>query len=514
MGGSSQRAPKKLSHRERSVLAFEAGNTERAFDLLSAHSLLSDDAESMKISDFYRWSNASKRPVLGIKIAVGLILDNPSNATSLKPIGTDLQSIMSGGGGGGGSQGGGVPGAIGMEGGSGSGMESGSGFGAAGAGGAAKPSLAAGAKPLTDAAGELASSFLKALGPYHSEGKWTVAFSENSYKGKPRRPGGNGGMPGSFGSPEGGNFGEPGIGGGFGEDSSSGQAGGGNQSGAILPFRFQQGGGPAVGGVAGGLSGFSGSSEGPSQSGFGQEPESGPGFGPGAPIGFGGQSGFGGEGGFGGQMPNGRNMPAPPPQWVAEDFELPSGVTPLGPCIDYIGSDDQAGLLAAAAEGGYDALVIFDVEIVLNRRTGIVNNTSRIKVLNVAEDVKESKVIASSKSLVNVTVARARLKKEDDGVESAAESVAKKMAELVSVQPIPDRMTQDAVVKSRMPKLLADSKISQLGKLGEVNFYYQKGFIDESQRREYFETIAGSEAPRLFSSKRSEKADAVESLLK
>ncbi len=191
-------------------------------------------------------------------------------------------------------------------------------------------------------------------------------------------------------------------------------------------------------------------------------------------------------------------MPAPPPQWVAEDFELPGGVTPLGPCIDYIGSDDQAGLLAAAAEGGYDALVIFDVEIVLNRRTGIVNNTSRIKVLNVAEDIKESKVIASSKSLVNVTVARARSKKEDDGVESAAESVAKKMAELVSVQPIPDRMTQDAVVKSRMPKLLADSKISQLGKLGEVNFYYQKGFIDESQRREYFETIAGSEALDCF----------------
>lgn len=519
MSGASQRAPKKLSHRERSVLAFEAGNTDRAIDLLSAQALVSDDSESMKISDLYRWSNASKRPVLGIKIAVGLVLDNPSNATSLKPIGTELQSIMSGGGAGGGPGGGsGAPGpaAVGLESGSGMGvgMESGSGFGTPGAGGAANPILAAGAKPLTDAAGELASQFLKALGPHHAEGKWSVAFQENSYKGKPRSPGNNGsGVPGSFG-PGGGNFGGPGISGEFEGDSGSGLGAGGMSAGAIMPFRFQQGGGPAVGAVASGVAGIPGPTSGATSSGFGQEEESPAGFGPGAPGGFGDPSGFNGQGGFGGQMPNGRNMAASLPQWVAEDFELPAGVTPLGPCIDYIGSDDQAGLLAAAAEGGYDALVIFDVEIALNRRTGIVNNTARIKVLSIAEDVKESKVIASSKTLVNVTVARARTKKEDDGVESAAESVAKKMSELISIQPIPDRMTQDAVVKSRMPKLLADSKISQLGKLGEVNFYYQKGFIDDSQRREYFETIAGAEAAKLFASKRSEKVDAVEALLK
>lgn len=512
MGGSSQRTPKKLSHRERSVQAFEAGNTERAFDLLSAQSLLADDAESMKISDLYRWSNASKRPVLGVKIAVGLILDNPSDATNLKPIGTDLQAIMSGGGGG---RGGSGPGFEGGDGGSGLGMESGSGFGAPGLDSRANADLSVGAKPLTDAAGELASRVLKALGGYHSEGKWTVAFSEHSYRGKPSRQSRNGnGMPGSFGTPGGGNFGDPEMGEGYGGDSSSGQVGGGNRAGSVLQFRFQQGGGPGVGSIASGFGGFSGPSGGESQSGFGQEPESDAGFGPGAPNGFGGQIGFDGQGGFGGQMPNGRNMPAPPPQWVAEDFELPGGITPLGPCVDYIGSDNQAELLAAAAEGGYDALVVFDVEIVLNRRTGIVNNTARVKVLNIAEDVKESKVIASSKPLVNVTVARARLKKEDDGVESAVESVTKKMAELIAVQPIPDRMTQDAVVKSRIPKLLADSKISQIGKLGEVNFYYQKGFIDESQRREYFETIAGAEAAKLFSSKRSERLDAVESLLK
>ncbi|AMV30607.1 hypothetical protein VN12_00730 [Pirellula sp. SH-Sr6A] len=524
MGGGSANAAKKLSFQERSKLTFEAGNWNRAYDLLSAQSLLSDDAESMNIADLYRWSTANKRPVLGMKIAVGLVLDNPSNATSLKPIGTDLQSIMSGGGAGG-AAGGSGPGSIGSEGGS------SGGYGAEGGiapPGAAKPSLAVGAKPLTDAAGELATRVIEAFGSHHSEGKWTVAFQESSYKGKPRMPGNNMpgsngfGAPGSFGNSGSDLYGESGSGPGIGENSAFGGGDlGGSQSGTptLQPFRFQQGGGgPGVGSIASGLSGFTGSAEqdsgggnfgqsAPGQFGSGEELPVGSGFGPGAPNGFGGP-------GFNGSMPGGQGSRMPSPQWVAEDFELPGDVTPLGPCLEYIGSDTQANLIARSKEGGYDALMVFDVEIVLNRRTGIVNNTARVKVLHMAEDPKEIKVIASSKPLVSVSVARARLKKEEDGVEDAADSVAKKSAEIISLQPMPDRLTQDAVVKNRMPKLLADTKISQLGKLGEVNFYYQKGFIDDAQRREFFEAIAGAEASKLLSSRRTEKVEAIESLLK
>ena len=525
MGGGSTSAPKMLTFQERSKLAFEAGNWNRAYDLLSAQSLLSDDAESMKIADFYRWSTANKRPVLGMKIAVGLVLDNPSNATSLKPIGTDLQSIMSGGGAGG-AAGGSGPGAIGSEGGS------SGGYGAEGGmapPGAAKPALAVGAKPLTDAAGELVTRVIEAFGTHHSEGKWTVAFQENSYKGKPRMPGNNMpgssgfGAPGSFGNSGGDLYGESGSGPGIGENNGfgGGDLGGSSQSGTptLQPFRFQQGGGgPGVGSIASGLSGFSGTSEqesgggnfgqsAPGQFGSGEELPVGSGFGPGAPNGFGGP-------GSNGSMPGGQGGRMPSPQWVAEDFELPGDVTPLGPCLEYIGSDVQANLIAKSKEAGYEALIVFDVEIILNRRTGIVNNTARVKVLHLAEDPKEIKVIASSKPLVSVTVARARLKKEEDGVEDAAESVAKKSAEIIALQPVPDRLTQDAVVKTRMPKLLADTKISELGKLGEVNFYYQKGFIDDAQRQEFFEAIAGAEASKLLSTRRTEKAEALESLLK
>jgi hypothetical protein len=104
--------PKKLTAKERATIAFEAGNMTRAYSLYHAFAISGDEAQASEIADEMRW--AARRPQIGLKVAVGLAMKNPANVPtgSLKPIGTDLQSILGSLAGGGGA--GAAPGGDGM----------------------------------------------------------------------------------------------------------------------------------------------------------------------------------------------------------------------------------------------------------------------------------------------------------------------------------------------------------------------------------------------------------------
>ncbi len=181
--------PKKLTFEERSKIAFQSGNTNRAYDLAYAHSLMSPDSDAMKVASAYRVAPTKSSPALGIQVAVGLSLVKPDGLTDLKPIGTDWQSITGGGGGMGPGSGG--MGAPGMD-----------GFGMPGMGGV-QGNATTGSKALTDAAGTMASSFIDAFKSEHAEGKWSLYFKDEEYKGRAAAAsqpgmGDMGGMAGGF----------------------------------------------------------------------------------------------------------------------------------------------------------------------------------------------------------------------------------------------------------------------------------------------------------------------------
>jgi hypothetical protein len=73
------------------------------------------------------------------------------------------------------------------------------------------------------------------------------------------------------------------------------------------------------------------------------------------------------------------------------------------------------------------------------------------------------------------------------------------MGEKVSLQPIPEKLTPDYVTKTRLPAIVANDKLSKLCKLSEVNFYYHKGYLDEAQRADFYERIAGELAEDVLS---------------
>jgi DNA-directed RNA polymerase subunit K/omega len=188
-------------------------------------------------------------------------------------------------------------------------------------------------------------------------------------------------------------------------------------------------------------------------------------------------------------------------------------VTPLAACLHYIGADEQAKLIKKAYEEGYDALLVFEVEVAQNRQTRVVNNSARVKAIIPAETQKEAKIVYSTSELVNVTVARAKQKSQNDGVEDAANRLVKKLVEAIALKDIPEKLTPEAIVSNRIPKLLKEEELSKLEKLGEINFYYSRGFIDESQRDDFFNKIAGKFASQLMTGSEEEKDEAIDELL-
>ena len=540
--------PKKLTAKERATIAFEAGNMTRAYSLYHAFAISGDETQASEIADEMRW--AARRPQIGLKVAVGLAMKNPANvpSNSLKPIGTDIQSIFgsSAGGGGAGGDGMGMVMGMGMPGGGLDGMSGGMESNASGAMKGVR------AKALSDAAGLLAEKVIDAFRDELSSGAYSVAFKEYPMSSRPgasflkgyapngAQGMGNGGMGNGMGFPGGDGMGNPGgegMGfpggegmGNFGNGDSGGE--GGMRPSGMRFFMSPQlseagvaGGGetlpmPGMGAPSAPGPGFAGPGRGGAGAMPGMDPLGASGYPGGMPgldpsgdgnSGFPGQGGQGFEGqGFGG--PQGQNQLPPPPN-ISKEIRPPEGVTPLAACLHYIGADEQGKLIKKAYEEGYDALLVFEVEIAQNRQTRVVNNSARVKAIIPAETQKEAKIVFSTSELVNVTVAKAKTKNQNDGVEDAANRVVKKLVEAIALKDIPDKLTPEAIVTNRIPKLLKEDSLSKLEKLGEINFYYSRGFIDESQRDDFFSKIAGKFASQLMTGSEEEKEEAIEELL-
>ncbi len=522
--------PKPLTLKEQSIVSFQAGNPKRAYALMQAHALQVADEEAVESLNEYRWASHRKRPQLGVTVAVGVTLKNTSNSSDLSPIGVEPRN------------------------GSGGGMEYGmspNGMGGANAN-------ASKTKSFAETTGAFGASLASAFKESHSKGSWAPAFKEISLSnGRPTGFGGsNGGFGGGFGEgseasfsggPQTAGFQEnngnqnSGYPSGYGQQQQSGNGGYGgdaysNMGGAPAGYpdgRGNPGGdyptmatgygpgappteasGPNESSPGPGLKGKGGTMSSPlkflqGKGGFGAVGagiDEGSGGGYGGPAGFGGQfGGPGGQDGFGG--PNGQS-PA-----FGANSKLPPGSTPIAPCLVYIGVDESAKLIKKAAQDGYDALIIFDVKVGLNRVLGKVTNDTFVSVVQPNLVPKEVKRIYSSKVLNNLQAAKSKAKGDSDGVDEVVERIIKGTEEALALQAIPAVLTPEIIMNKRVPALVKDTESSVIERLSEVNLYYSKGLIDDSQKAEAFAQIDGALGRVIATGSPSEKLAALEKLL-
>ena len=416
--------------KEQAVMAFQAGNAKRAYTLLQAHALQLSDEEAAEILKDYRWASHTKRPQLGVNIAVGVTIKNPMKFTDLAPIGSDDKNQAGGGGGD-------------------------SGFGAAAGMGGMAGEGADSTKPksLIESTGVLSSRLAQAFKVSHEKGVWCPAFKDHWLSTGRKNA--------------------------FGEQAGNGMGGGG------------------IGGFYGGGAGFGGN-------------DAGGGF---SSAGEGGMPAMPGGGGMPGMADPQFGGPSGPSFALVNKLNLPVGSSPIAPSLTFIGEDDLTKLMKKAVKDGYDALMIFEVTIGANQAIQMVTNDTVIRVVQPNIVAKNVKRIFLSNTLSNLKVARSKMRGEPDGVDEELEKVIKGTEKGIGLQDIPTALTPQLISGSRLPALIKETERSVVDRLSEVNFYYYKGYLDENQKADGFEQIAGESGRVIAIGSPSEKLAAIEKLL-
>jgi cytochrome c len=93
--GGEVAQPTEVPFQERGKLSFQNGHEEDGFKLTQAF-ILSDPDQGEEYLENMKWSPLRKRPALGVRIAVGVDLDAPSDLSDYRPIGSK-QNLPGGG---------------------------------------------------------------------------------------------------------------------------------------------------------------------------------------------------------------------------------------------------------------------------------------------------------------------------------------------------------------------------------------------------------------------------------
>ena len=192
---------------------------------------------------------------------------------------------------------------------------------------------------------------------------------------------------------------------------------------------------------------------------------------------------------------------------------LPAGSTPITPCLTFIGVDESTKLMKKAVQDGYDVLMIFEVTIGFNRVIQMVTNDTLIRVVQPNIVPKDVKKVYVSKVLNNLQVARSKSKGEPDGVDEAMEKIIKSTEEAIGLQAIPTGLTPEIIATRRIPALIKETETSVIDRLSEVNLYYSKGYLNETQKTDAFEKIAGQAGRVIATGSPAEKLAEVGKLL-
>ncbi len=210
--------------------------------------------------------------------------------------------------------------------------------------------------------------------------------------------------------------------------------------------------------------------------GYGQDGYAGGGF-----AGDGGEMGFGG-GGMGGESATSKRKPVQPGSIIT-------------PGLTFIGVGNQAELIAKATELGVDGLFVFDVKVEQNRRTRLVNNDTRLRLLSMLD----GKALAATSTLNNVDIERNKMRGiEDDSLDKNTERFFTMFDEKVRLDSMPPLKPEHA--QSRMRQLLVDKQTGNLPKLFEARLYHSLGLLTSDEMSQLFQIVLrGNEGVALAS---------------
>jgi hypothetical protein len=196
---------------------------------------------------------------------------------------------------------------------------------------------------------------------------------------------------------------------------------------------------------------------------------------------------------------------------IAKDLQLPPGIVPLGAGLNYIGKGDSVGELAdKAIEQGYDALIVFEVDVSLVRVNRTVKNDCRIRAVSLKGELDAKEKSITSSLLNNRDVAAD--KEPDSRVDTAVDIFMKKLIEAYPLDELP-KFKAESIQARRLENLFNDKVRSKLDLLCEVELYASKGLIDSTLKESAFERIAGSDGKNLATTEPEDRIEILEKMI-
>jgi hypothetical protein len=224
---------------------------------------------------------------------------------------------------------------------------------------------------------------------------------------------------------------------------------------------------------------------------------------PGAPMGIGppgAAAGIGApDGGDGGIAPGGGGGGAGRANGKPGE---PQGIVPG---ITYLGHGSEEAIERKAKEQGVDVLILYDVKVARPGRTGVVRNTTKIRVTLVARP--NDPPLHSSASLTNVEVAAERDKGKDDDPVDVEMNKLFAAIEKLKVAPMPGLNT--AIAEKRVTDITSSAPDNPLLTLVEAKYYEAEQLISAEFFANAAKAVLGDKAQALKAGKEEERKAAL-----
>jgi hypothetical protein len=197
---------------------------------------------------------------------------------------------------------------------------------------------------------------------------------------------------------------------------------------------------------------------------------------------------------------------------MAKDLQLPADTIPLSSGLNYIGKGESVGeLTKKAVEQGYDALIVFEVDVSFVRVNGTIKNDCRIRTITLKGEMDAKEKTITSSLLNNRDVAAD--KDPDARVDTAVDIFMKKMIEAYPMDDLPN-FKSESIQGRRLKDLVNDKARSKLDLLCEVELYASRGLVDSTLKEAAFERIAGSDGKTLATSEPEDRIPILEKMVR
>jgi hypothetical protein len=166
----------------------------------------------------------------------------------------------------------------------------------------------------------------------------------------------------------------------------------------------------------------------------------------------------------------------------------------ITPGLIYLGTGAQKDLLKKAADQGIDGMFLFDIEASTIRTSGIVNNSTRLRLM-----LTDGTVVAMTKTLKNVDVERAKMRTDGgDDVEKNMTQLFNKFDSDLKLVDMP--AFKPEVAKGRLLQLVNDKSADKMRTLFEARLYHALGALTQEELATVFQIVLrGNEGISLAS---------------